>query len=214
MVYDYYGFPEHLYSINYPAPGSRALAERVRSLLREHSWPVRLDPERGYDHGTFSLLQPIFPTADVPVVQLSLKRDFDAAEHLAAGRALARLRDAGVLIIGSGQSYYNLRQWSFDAPKGAALFDAWLRRTLLEASPQKRHEALAEWQSAPAARDAHPREDHLIPLMVAAGAAGDDPATAVYGELLRGAASSSFRFGEDRTPSGFDLLASAVPAAA
>ena len=207
MVYDYYGFPEELYYITYPAPRSPEVAARVVDLLTSAGWPARSDYWRGFDHGTFSLLAPMYPTADVPVVQLSIKKSLDPVEHLLAGRALARLREEGVLIIGSGQSYHDLRDWPHGDAKPAAVFDAWLRRTLLESSPQARREALFHWEGAPAARAAHPREDHLMPLMVAAGAAARDPATCIYGELLRGAAASSFRFGSDRTPTGFDRLA-------
>lgn len=208
MVFDYYGFPEHTYRIRYAAPGSPELASRVQGLLQAAGWPVRLDAQRGFDHGTFSMLQPMYPQADVPVVQLSMKSNMDPQEHLAAGRALAPLRDEGVLIVGSGQSYHNLRMWGPPGAHAAAAFDAWLRHSLLESSPEARREALAHWEQAPAARQAHPREDHLLPLMVVAGAAGDDPATCVYGEMFMGAlAVSSFRFGQDLTPTGFDRLA-------
>jgi len=211
MIYDYYGFPEELYRITYRAPGSPVVAERVVDLLTSAGWPARSDAWRGFDHGTFSLLSPMYPTADVPVVQLSIKKTLDPIEHLLAGRALARLREEGVLITGSGHSYHNLRDWQRGDTKPAAVFDAWLRRALLESGPYARREQLADWETAPAARAAHPREDHLIPLMVAAGAADKDPATCIYGEVLRGAAASSFRFGADRTPTGFDRLA--APAA-
>ena len=212
MVYDYYGFPEELYYVTYPAPGSPAVAERVVDLLTSAGWPARSDAWRGFDQATFSLLAPMYPSADVPVVQLSMKKTLDPIEHLLAGRALARLREEGVLIIGSGQSSHNLHDWQRRDAKAAALFDTWLRRTLLESSPHARREALIDWEGAPAARAAHPREDHLIPLMVAAGAAGRDPATCIYGEMLRGGPASSFRFGADRSPTGFDRLA--APAAA
>lgn len=209
MVYDYYGFPEEAYRIRYPAPGSPELATRVSELLSGAGWTVRHDPQRGFDHGTFSLLTPMYPKADVPIVQLSLKSTLDPEEHFAAGQALASLRDDGILIIGSGQSYHNLANWGAGNAGNAAVFDGWLRRTLLRGSPQDRRAELVEWAKAPAARESHPREDHLIPLMVAAGAALDEPATCVYGEFLMGMASSSFRFGADRTPSKFDSLSAA-----
>jgi aromatic ring-opening dioxygenase catalytic subunit (LigB family) len=211
MVYDYYGFPPETYRIRYPAPGSPPVAARVQQLLSQAGWPVHEDAERGFDHGTFSMLQPIYPQADVPVVQLSLKTNLDPQEHLAAGAALAPLRDEGVLIIGSGQSYHNLRLWNPAGAAPAAAFDAWLRKTLLQDDPEAVREGLVHWQQAPAARLAHPREDHLIPLMVAAGAAGDDPATAVFGERFMGSlAVSSFRFGGGRDASPFDQLARAA----
>ncbi len=206
MVYDYSGFPAELYRIRYPAPGSPELAERVRGLLAEAGWDARSDPQRGYDHGTFSMLKPIYPAADMPIVQLSLKSNLDPAEHFAAGQALAALRDEGILVIGSGFSYHNLRAMGAVGAPDAARFDTWLRRILLEAESRERRDALLHWEQAPSARAAHPREDHLIPLMVAVGAAGDDPATCIYGELFMGVAASSFRFGADRTLAGFDRL--------
>jgi len=207
MEYDYYGFPPETYRIRYPAPGSPQLAARVQQLLGAAGWPVAADPQRGFDHGTFSMMQPIYPQADVLVVQLSLKTSMDPAEHLAAGRALAPLRDEGILIIGSGQSYHNLRLWNPAGAQPAAAFDAWLRASLLGTTPAERDAALLEWEHAPAARLAHPREDHLIPLMVAAGAAGEDPAIAIYGERFMGSlAVSSFRFGAGHAIGPFDLL--------
>jgi len=177
-------------------------------MLVRAGWLVRLEPERGFDHGTFSMLKPIYPNADMPIVQLSMKKDFDPAEHIAVGGALAPLRDEGILVIGSGFSYHNLRAFGPSAARPAATFDRWLRHVVLDASAEDRREALEHWAQAPSAREAHPREDHLIPLMVVAGAAGDDPATAVYGELFMGhLAASSFRFGTDRTATSFDRLA-------
>lgn len=213
MVYDYYGFPPETYHIRYPAPGSPAVAARVQQLLRAAGWPAPEDAERGYDHGTFSMMKPIYPDADVPVVQLSMKTNLDPAEHLAAGAALAPLRDEGVLIIGSGQSYHNLRMWNATGARPAAQFDAWLRESLLGRSRAEIHAALLRWQQAPAARLAHPREDHLIPLMVVAGAAGDDAAVAVFGEQFMGAlAVSSFRFGAGGSAVRFDRLSASATA--
>lgn len=196
MVYDYYGFPEYTYRIVYPAPGLPELAERTQSLLAAAGWRVHLDAERGYDHGTFSVLQPMFPDADVPVVQLSLKAGLDPREHLEVGRTLAPLRDEGVLIIGSGQSYHNLGAFGPAAGKPSAAFDGWLRETLLTSAPHSRWQALVDWERAPFARASHPREEHLVPLMVAVGAAADEPATCIYGEPLFGHVhTSSYRFG-------------------
>jgi aromatic ring-opening dioxygenase catalytic subunit (LigB family) len=213
MVYDYYGFPPETYHIRYAAPGSPEVAARVQQLVAAAGWPVHADAERGFDHGTFSMMQPIYPDARMPVVQLSLKASMDPAEHLAVGRALAPLRDEGVLLIGSGQSYHNLRRWNPQGSEPAAMFDAWLRKSLLGTTPAERDAALVAWEKAPAARAAHPREDHLIPLMVVAGAAGNDPATAVYGEMFMGhLAVSSFAFGASPVASPFDRLANSAAA--
>jgi aromatic ring-opening dioxygenase catalytic subunit (LigB family) len=209
MVYDYYGFPEHTYHISYPAPGSPEVAEEVVACGRAAGIPIAIDPARGFDHGTFSMLQPMYPAADVPVVSLSLRHDLDPAAHLALGRALAPLRDRGVVIIGSGLSWHNLRMFDARAAQPSAVFDQWLRQTLANPDPDARAAGLCAWDRAPAARLAHPREDHLIPLMVAVGAAGDDPATVIYGQndLRGGITVSAWRFGADTTPTGFDRLA-------
>lgn len=196
MIYDYGGFPAHTYQVQYRAPGSPALAERASGLLRDAGHAVRLDPQRGFDHGTFSMLYPVFPEADVPVVQLSLQHGLDPVAHMAAGRALASLRDEGVLIIGSGLSFHNLRQFGPAGKLASHGFDAWLQMVLALPAAE-RSVALAQWEQAPYARNAHPREEHLLPLMVALGAAEDEPATCVYHEeaFFGSLAVSSFRFG-------------------
>ena len=197
MLYDYGGFPPHTYQVVYPAPGAPALAQRVADLVAGAGLPVGLDPQRGFDHGTFSMLYPVYPQAEVPVVQLSIRRDFDPLTHLRAGRALAPLRDEGVLIVGSGLSYHNLRQFGAGGRDASRQFDAWLQHTLRELSPSERAAALLGWDAAPAARLAHPREDHLLPLMVALGAAEHEPAACVYHEddFFGALTVSSFRFG-------------------
>lgn len=208
MVYDYFGFPEHTYSIRYAAPGDPALAARVRELAGAAGIAMGDDPARGFDHGTFSMMQPIRPEADLPVVSLSMKQGYDPAAHFALGRALAPLREEGVVIMGSGLTYHNLRMFDARAADPSSRFDAWLRHTLLDLAPEARAAELMRWEQAPAARAAHPREDHLIPLMVALGAASDDPATCIYSQadLFGGITVSSWRFGEDVTPTGLDRL--------
>jgi aromatic ring-opening dioxygenase catalytic subunit (LigB family) len=197
MVYDYSGFPEHTYKVGYTAPGSPEVARRVRHLLREAGFDARTDDSRGFDHGTFVPLAAVYPEANVPVLQLSIRKDYDPGAHLAVGRALAPLRKEGVLIIGSGLSYHNLRQFGPDAAQPSAEFDAWLSETVCESAPAERNERLKDWSSAPAARAAHPREDHLIPLMVAAGAAADEKGVRIYHEdsFFGGITVSSYRFG-------------------
>jgi aromatic ring-opening dioxygenase catalytic subunit (LigB family) len=196
MVYDYSGFPPHTYAIRYAAPGAPDVARRVKALLEGAGIPAALDPDRGFDHGTFAPLQAMYPEADVPVVQLSLKRGYDPEEHLAIGRALAPLRDEGVLIVGSGLSWHNLRMFGPAAKAPSQAFDAWLDAAL-SSKPEERSRRLVEWAAAPAARLAHPEEDHLVPLMVAVGAAEGEPATRVYHEdgFMGGVTASSYRFG-------------------
>ncbi len=200
MVYDYGGFPAFTYQIQYPAPGSPELARRVQEMLSITGLAAGLDGERGYDHGVFAPFFVIYPDANVPIVQLSIRSSYDPSVHLAAGRALAPLRDEGILIVGSGLSYHNLREFG---PRGAVAsseFDAWLTQTLCETSPAQRTRDLIGWEKAPAARLAHPHEDHLIPLMVAVGAAESEPALRTYHEdqFFGGLTASSFRFGSSR----------------
>ena len=176
LLFDYYGFPEHTYRLKYPAPGSPALAARVRELLADADIAADEDPARGYDHGVFVPFLLAFPDADIPVVQLSLRADLDPAAHLAIGRALAPLRDEGVLIVGSGMSYHNLREFWSTRPadvEAAARFDAWLAAAVENPESAARDAQLAAWAAAPGARAAHPRDEHLLPLMVAAGAGGE-----------------------------------------
>lgn len=197
MVYDYGGFPAHTYQIQYPAPGDPALAERVRGLLEAAGLPTALNAQQGFDHGAFTTLFPMYPDADVPVVQLSMLNGYDPETHLALGRALAPLRDEGVLIIGSGLSYHNLRAFGPGAKTASSLFDAWLQQALVQMPISERSELLRHWSDAPAARQAHPREDHLVPLMVAVGAAEQEPGVCTYHEpdFMGGVTASSFRFG-------------------
>lgn len=196
MVYDYGGFPPFTYQIKYAAPGAPALAKRVADLLTAAGLPTHLDGARGYDHGTFAPMQVMYPHADVPLLQVSLRHGYDPEEHLALGRALAPLRDEGVLIVGSGLSYHNLRLFGPGAKEPSAAFDAWLDQAM-KADPQTRVAALKNWSQAPAARICHPQEDHLIPLMAAVGAAETEKATRVYHDknVFGGVTASSYRFG-------------------
>lgn len=202
MVYDYGGFPAHTYHVVYGSPGEPAIAARVQALLQAAGIPAQQDARRGYDHGTFTPLVAMYPDADVPVLQLSLKHGYDPEAHLAVGRALAPLREEGVLILGSGLSYHNLRQMGSGGRDASRRFDGWLQETLVDAPPGERVARLVHWDQAPAARQAHPEEDHLVPLMVAVGAAEDEPATCVYHEdaFFGNITASSFRFGRELTP--------------
>jgi len=198
MLYDYGGFPEHTYHVHYDAPGAPELARRVQALVAAAGLPAGLDAERGFDHGTFSPMAAMYPAAEVPLIQLSLRRGLDPAQHLALGRALAPLRDENVLIVGSGLSYHNLRNFGPQARDVSKAFDDWLDAAVVAAAPPQRVERLLDWASAPAARLAHPREEHLIPLMVAVGAAEQEAGVRIYHEdaFMGGIAVSSFRFGD------------------
>jgi aromatic ring-opening dioxygenase catalytic subunit (LigB family) len=194
LLYDYYGFPPAAYALTWPAPGDPALAARVRALLAAAGLDSAEDPRRGFDHGAFVPLKLAYPEADVPCIQLSLVRGLDPARHLAIGRAIAPLRDEGVLIVGSGMSYHDMRGFGGGARDASAAFDAWLGATVaLEA--EARDAALARWEEAPAARACHPREEHLLPLMVVAGAAGPDRGAVPYAAPLMGVRVSAAEFG-------------------
>jgi aromatic ring-opening dioxygenase catalytic subunit (LigB family) len=195
ILYDYSGFPPESYRITWPAPGDPALAARVRTLLAEAGIDAGTDPTRGYDHGTFIPLKLTYPDADVPTVQLSLKRGLNPDEHLAIGRALAPLRDEDVFIIASGMTFHNLRAfWNPQANAVSETFDVWLRAAMSQ-DRVERDAMLAHWADAPAARLAHPREEHLLPLMVAAGAAGSDRATLAFNGTMVGHRLSAYHFG-------------------
>jgi aromatic ring-opening dioxygenase catalytic subunit (LigB family) len=195
MLYDYYGFPESTYSITWPAPGAPALASRVRALLRDARIDSAVDPARGFDHGAFVPFKLTYPAADVPALQLSLQAGLDPAAHLAIGKAIAPLRDEGVFVLGSGMSYHNLRAIrDHAAGADAKVFDTWLGETM-EQQPGERDRRLIDWANAPAARRAHPREEHLLPLMVIAGAAGSDRATLAFRGSMMDKQISAFHFG-------------------
>ncbi len=195
LIYDYYGFPPETYALTYGAPGSPLVAERVRDLLAAAGIATSADAARGFDHGVFIPFKLIEPEAEIPIVQLSLLSSLDPAQHLAVGRALEPLRDEGVLIVGSGMSYHNLREFlSSPNAAGSSAFDAWLSDTVL-AETTVRHERLRSWEHAPGARLAHPREEHLLPLMVAAGAAGADHGTRIFHDRIIGSSISGCRFG-------------------
>jgi len=195
LIYDYSGFPRHTYELKYDAPGSPVLAERVRELLGQAGIPARLDAERGYDHGVFVPFKLIYPNADVPIVQLSLRTGLDPSAHIHAGEALAKLRREGVLIVGSGMSYHNMKGFGGSAQGPSDQFDDWLSAAISEFDAKARNQKLAQWQQAPAARQAHPREEHLIPLMVAAGAAGEDVGQKIFSDRVMGATVSAYQFG-------------------
>lgn len=196
MIYDYSGFPPHTYSISYKAAGSPAVAKRISDLLRAAGIASGEDPAHGFDHGTFVPLYLMYPNADIPVVSLSIKKSYNPRDHFAMGEALRELRDEGILILGSGLSYHNMRGFGSPEAKGVSqLFGKWLKETVEEKDIQLRKKRLLDWESAPAARHAHPREDHLVPLMVVAGAAGEDLGQAIFTDHAMGVDMASYKFG-------------------
>lgn len=199
MLFDYYGFPEHTYQISYPAKGDPALARHVRDVLSQAGIESAEDASRGFDHGVFIPMMVAYPDANVPVVMLSLKSTLDAESHIALGKALGILRDEDVLIIASGMSYHNMRMFRMrDAQHEAAAkrFDDWLTAAVTLDDPQEREAQLARWNTNPDALACHvPDHDHLVPLFVAAGAAGSDKGQQVFNGTIMGKAYSGYRFG-------------------
>lgn len=193
LIFDYRGFPPHTYELRYDVPGDPALAERAAELLRAAGYDSAIDADRGLDHGVFVPLKVAFPDADVPVVEMSLDRQLDPVLAYRAGRALRPLRDEGVLILGAGMSFHNLPAYRrAEAAEPSLAFDDWLG-DVVQGAPAEREARLGGWVNAPAARFAHPREEHLLPLMVAAGAS-DGPGQRVYGEMVMETMISGFRF--------------------
>ena len=185
LIYDYHGFPPETYALQYPAPGEPALAAQAAALLQAAGFAAQLAPDYGWDHGVFIPLKVMYPDADVPVVAMSLQASLDPALHCDLGAALASLRAQGVLVVGAGMSYHNLRHFAEAAPASYAFHD-WLD-TALAGDHASRRAQLAQWAGAPGGRASHPREEHLLPLMVASGAGSDQPAR----RLWRGAVGPS-----------------------
>jgi 4,5-DOPA dioxygenase extradiol len=195
LLFDYHGFPEHTYHLRWDAPGAPGVAARAKALLEDAGFPVGEERKRGWDHGVFIPMKVMVPGADIPLVQLSLRTDLDPAAHVAIGRALAPLRDEGVLIIGSGMSFHNLRVRGAPATAPSDEWDAALVDAVTDRDPARRAERVIAWDTLPHARFAHPREEHLLPLMVALGAGGEGTAVCDYRDHVLGWAVSGFRFG-------------------
>ena len=172
-IHDFYGFPEPLYRLRYPAPGSPALAERARAMLAGEGFRAEVDANRGLDHGVWSILLHMFPEADIPVVQLALQTRSGPRHHYRMGQALAALAAEQVLLIGSGQMTHNLREWNRNgngAPAPYVLeFQAWVHERIMA----RDHEALIDYaHKAMHASRAHPSDEHFLPLIFSLGTAG------------------------------------------
>lgn len=190
LIYDYYGFPEESYQIQYPCPGSPALAQRVHEALARAGVDARQDAERGFDHGLFVPLKIMYPAADIPCIQLSLLSSLDATQHIQLGEALQSLEEENLLVIGSGFSFHNMRAFfAEETDEIQAMnegFDAWLNETCLstELSEASRRQRLVKWDNAPHARYCHPREEHLLPLQVCYGLAQRPASSAFHCRIL------------------------------
>ena len=195
LLFDYYGFPPHTYTLRWDAPGAPDLARRAAGLLEAAGLATGEEKARGWDHGVFIPMKVALPDADIPVAQMSLRQDLDPATHIAAGRALAPLRAEGVLIIGSGMSFHNLRVRGAQAIAPSTAWDDALTQAVTDPDPAQRAERVAAWDRLPHAHFAHPREEHLLPLMVALGAGGNDAATLTHRSQVMGWTVSGYRFG-------------------
>jgi len=208
MLYDYFGFPEETYRLNYPAPGAPELAEKAAQALGADGFAAVLDPERGFDHGTFVPLMLMRPQADIPVLQMSLLAALDPARHIAMGQALGPLLDGGVVLLGSGFSFHNMQalvgrmspQQKVQGQHLATEFHDWLDSVICDPAtgPADQTRRLTAWTDAPGARFCQPREDHLLPFHVclgAAQAAGLPAATRIFAEPLLGFATRGYGWG-------------------
>jgi len=187
LLYDYGGFPPEAYKLAYRAPGSPELAARIQGLLADLS--CNTDSTRGWDHGVFIPLMLVNPAADIPVVAMSVLRSQSAGAHVEIGRRLRGLREEGILILGSGYSFHNFEYMFARDPQVRAagvrhsrLFDAFLTEVLVDtADAGDRARRLVRWDETESGRHAHPAggAEHLVPLMVAFGAAGGARASKV-----------------------------------
>ncbi len=175
LVYDYSGFPEESYHIQYLCPGQPQLAQQVYQILQEANIDADLDSQRGYDHGVFVPLKIMYPAADTPCIQISLVSNMSPLQHIQIGHALKRLPQQNLLVIGSGFSFHNLPAFftaaSADGRAKNLAFERWLKHTMTsrDISEKQRVELMVDWQAAPSARYCHPREEHLLPLHVCYG---------------------------------------------
>jgi 4,5-DOPA dioxygenase extradiol len=196
-IHDFYGFPEALYRLQYPAPGAPKLAERVCALLGAAGMPATIDETRGLDHGAWNPLMLIYPRADVPVAQLSIQHQAGPGHHLAIGRALKPLRAEGVLVLASGGAVHNLRQFHVDRERPAdwaVAFDEWLADRIAAGDAA----SLIEYRRLkPEGKLAHPRDEHFLPLFVAMGAGEGDTGRPLHRSFAHGSLSmAAYGWGE------------------
>ena len=199
MFYDYYGFAREAYDISYEAPGSPELATRIAELLQKQKIPAAIDTQRGFDHGLFIPLKLMYPEADIPSLQLSLVSGLDPAAHIAIGKALHELMQENILVIGSGFSFHNMSEFSWQGiesqDKANDLFQEWLIEVCTgERTQSERENMLIDWEKAPSARYCHPREEHLLPLHVCLGLSGKS-AKLIFDDYIMGKRAVAFLWG-------------------
>jgi aromatic ring-opening dioxygenase catalytic subunit (LigB family) len=176
LLYDYYGFPQEAYEIQYPAPGAEDELKKIITLLERANFHSSMHKDRGYDHGVFVPLALMYPEANIPVIQLSLLKSLDPKQHIELGKALSPLLDENILILGSGFSFHNMNAFVWRNTQVADTqnesFQDWLIEVCTsDLEHHDRESLLIDWESAPGARYCHPREEHLLPLHVCVGMA-------------------------------------------
>jgi len=190
LIYDYYGFANEAYEVEYPVLGDPVFANRIYNLLQESGFETKLDDHRGFDHGVFVPLKIMYPEAKIPCVQLSLLSNLDPESHIQIGKALSVLRNENILIVGSGFSFHNIQalisQKTGIPDTMNEKFEQWLIETCTNKnfSPSVRERRLIEWSNAPFARYCQPREEHLLPLHICAGVSGSCAKLVFDGEII------------------------------
>ena len=198
LVYDYYGFPPEAYTLAYPVDGNPALAREVADLLETRGIPFVYDEERGLDHGTFIPMLLSYPEASIPTIQISLVKGLDPAVHWKIGKALRPLLERNILVIGSGFSFHNMREFVWDGSnpadeKNDAFQDHLIETFTGELSSEQREQAVLNWKQFPSARYCHPREEHLVPLFLCT-AMGDKPARLIFDDRIMGKRAVAFQW--------------------
>ena len=190
LLYDYYGFPEEAYKIEYPVPGNPELAKMAKVLLEEKGIQSKITGERGFDHGLFIPLKMMYPAAEIPMIQISLVRGLDPETHISLGNALQPLLEQNILVIGSGFSFHNMRAFTWDNSNKPDSrnneFQDWLIDVCTgKYTKSEREQKLIEWEKIPHARYCHPREEHLLPLHVCLGIS-KEPANVIFDDYILG----------------------------
>jgi len=196
LKYDYYGFPDAAYKIKYPCQGNSVLASKIARLFRKNNIECRLDENRPYDHGSYIPLKLMYPKADIPVLQISLNHNLDSLTHLNMGKALRPLLEENILIIGSGFSFHNMREFDFkgkiiENPLNNVFQDKLIEMCCSEKNEEKKWEYFVNWENISGARYCHPREEHLLPLFVCAGLS-KGVGTKVFDDYILGKRATAF----------------------
>jgi aromatic ring-opening dioxygenase catalytic subunit (LigB family) len=196
IMYDYFGFPDAAYNLKYPCKGSSDLAKRAADLFLKSGIEYRLDEKRPYDHGSYIPLKMMYPDADIPVIQISLNHNLDPLTHLNIGKALKPLLDENILIIGSGFSFHNMRRFDWEGRNLEDQLNNEFQDKLIEIccgekDEEVKWEYFIDWDKLPGARYCHPREEHLLPLLVCAGLSMNT-GTKIFDDYILGKRATAF----------------------